>query len=466
MADPLSICASIAGLVNLADVVFGRIYKYVKAVKTASKDMATLSSEIGALYGILSNLRLISDQLENDIFESTTQPHHIHSCQETLERVKSILERDDTSSFQDQRLQTIKRKLRWPFTSSEVKDLLIKIERHKATLGLALNIDGMSGLLRALSKQTDINESVKGIQTELRLKREADTRVTIDEHRQKVLNSFGTIDPRRNHDMSRKLRHLNTGLWLTESSEFKLWLTTANARLWLYGIPGAGKTVLASLVIDEILPKTSPSIAAAYFYCDYKDSATQEPYKILSCLAQQLAKQNEQSFAIVQKFYEIHDQNRKYPVEYEPKDLCHLIAEIAMNYDCTIIIVDGLDECGTNAGLVAEFLSSLNNDDGNAEFKTLILSRDEVDIRERLKDYPRISIAAQSSDLRLYVGAEIENRIRKKMLNIKAPELKEHVRERLVEGAEGMYVLVSNRRFSLESSLDFSWSHADHDPWL
>lgn len=101
-----------------------------------------------------------------------------------------------------------------------------------------------------------------------------------------------------------------------------------------------------------------------------------------------------------------------------------------------------MDECGTNAGLVAEFLSSLNNDDGNAEFKTLILSRDEIDIRERLKDYPRISIAAQSSDLRLYVGAEIETRTRKKMLNIKAPELKEHVRERLVEGAEGMYVLV------------------------
>lgn len=72
----------------------------------------------------------------------------------------------------------------------------------------------------------------------------------------------------------------------------------------------------------------------------------------------------------------------------------------------------------------------------------MILSRDEVDIRESLKDCPKISIAAQSSDLRLYVGAEIENRTRKKMLNIKTPELKEHVRERLVEGAEGMYVLL------------------------
>ena len=445
MADLLSISASIAGLINLADVVFGRVYKYVKDVKSASKDMATLSSEIGALYGILSSLRLVSDQLESDVSESTTRPHHIHSCQETLEKVESILERDNASSPQDQRLQTIKRKLRWPFTSSEVKELVVEIERHKATLGLALNVDGMSALLRALSDQTEIRKSLKGMQTEMRLKREAETRVTINEYRQKMLASFGTIDPRRNHDMSRKLRYRNTGLWLTESPEFKSWLISTNARLWLYGIPGAGKTVLASLVIDEILARTNPSMAAAYFYCDYKDSATQEPHKILSCLVQQLAKQDEQSFAKVQKFYEIYGQNRESPVEYEPEHLCHLIADIAMDYDCTIIVVDGLDECGTKAGLVAEFLSSLNNDKGTAEFKTLFLSRDEIDIRDRLQDYPKISIAARSSDLRLYVDAEIGIRTRKKMLNIKSSELKEHVREALVEGAEGMYVLVQRK---------------------
>lgn len=188
------------------------------------------------------------------------------------------------------------------------------------------------------------------------------------------------------------------------------------------------------------MQKANPSIAAAYFYYDYKDPTTREPYKILSCLAQQLAKQDEQSFANVQKFYEIHGQGRKYPVEYEPQDLCHLIAEIATDYDCSIIVVDGLDECGTNAGLVTELLSSLN-DEGDADFKTLFLSRDEIDIPECLEGYPRISIAAQISDLRLYVGAQIEIRTRKKMLNIKASELKELVRERLVEGAEGMYVL-------------------------
>ena len=147
MTDPFSISASIAGLVNLADLVFGRTYNYVKAVKNASKDIATLSSEIGALYGILSSLYLVSRQLEEESFAYTTRADHIHSCYQTLEKVKCVLEKDDTASPRYPSLKTMKQILRWPFTSSEVRHFIEEIERHKATLGLALNVDGIAGLL-------------------------------------------------------------------------------------------------------------------------------------------------------------------------------------------------------------------------------------------------------------------------------------------------------------------------------
>ena len=88
---------------------------------------------------------------------------------------------------------------------------------------------------------------------------------------------------------------------------------------------------------------------------------------------------------------------------------------------------------------MTELLVSLNNDEAGANIK-LLLSRDELDIRECLNDYQTISIAAESSDLRLYVDTEIDSRTRKRKLNIKTPGLKEHVRDQLVEGAQGMYV--------------------------
>ena len=449
MTDPLSVSASIAGLVTLADIVFRRTYQYVKAVKRASKEISALSAEIGALYGILTNLRLVSRQLEDETFESTTRIHHIHSCHQTLERVKSILDRDDTSSLHDQRLETLKRKLRWPFTSSEVKDLIAEIERHKTTLGLALNVDSMTGLLQALSKQDEFRDSIEGMRTELRERHGAATRIAIDKERQEILNSFAKIDPRSNHKMSLKIRSPGTGLWLTEGQEFRQWMETKNARLWYYGIPGAGKTVLASSVIEEALRTSSPNAAVAYFYCDYKDPKTQDLSNILGSLAQQFAKQDEESFGKLQEFYQTHNPEHQQNLEYDSEALESLVRVVTSVFDCAMIIVDGLDECGRNTSFVVDSLTALNEGE-DTTVKTVFLSRDEIEIRERLGDYTKVSIAARSSDLRLFVGAEIDHRTRKKRLRIKDESLKEVILEKLVEGAEGMYVLLFLTRLSLE----------------
>lgn len=439
MADPLSVSASISGLITLADIVFRRTYKYVKAVKKAPKEISALSAELGSLYGILSTLQLVSRQLEDETFDTSTRIHHVQSCFETLKHVRSILDKDDTSSLHDQRLETLKRKLRWPFTSSEVKDLIAEIERHKATLGLALNVDCMSGLVQALSRQDEVRSTVEGIRIELKERHEAETRIAIDKERHEILKSLAKVDPRSNHNMSRKLRSPGTGLWLTEGQEFKYWMETRNAKLWYYGIPGAGKTVLASTVIEEALRASNPNTAVAFFYCDYKDPATQDLSNILGSLAQQFAKQDEDSFTKLRDFYDVHNPEHQPNVTYDSDALSTLVKEMTLVFDNSIIIIDGLDECGMNASMVVDSLAALDDVD-DSTIKTLFLSRDEIDIRERLEGYTKVSIAARSSDLTLYVGAEIEIRMRKGRLRIKDQSLKEYIMERLVEGAEGMYV--------------------------
>jgi hypothetical protein len=102
-----------------------------------------------------------------------------------------------------------------------------------------------------------------------------------------------------------------------------------------------------------------------------------------------------------------------------------------------MIIIDALDECGNDRSKVVELLASLNTD--NFNIKTLFTSRLETDIELYLESYEKISIAATSSDLKLYVASEIESRSRKKLLRTRDPDLKKEIMDRLVEGAEGMF---------------------------
>jgi hypothetical protein len=102
-----------------------------------------------------------------------------------------------------------------------------------------------------------------------------------------------------------------------------------------------------------------------------------------------------------------------------------------------MIVVDGLDEITNNRAEVTRHLSSLNAEDG--KIKTLFASRPEVDIGYELEDFVQVSIAAMSSDLRLYVASEIEKRTRENRLRIGEDQsLKDHIMTTLVEGADGM----------------------------
>lgn len=436
MADPLSVSASIAGLVTITDMAFRRTFRYVQAVRGAPKELSALTTAMGALSGILHNLCLLVGQLEGEPFDTTIQANHIYSCLQTVEKIQGILNNFE-SSTERHSMKAMKR-LRWPFSVSEAKDLCTEIEGHKTTLSLALTADGLSGLLQALSRQKDLQSGINDVKSELKRKCEFETRVSMTEERRKILDWIQPYDPHQNHAMSLRLRHPGTGLWLIESDEFKAWLTCPSAKLWYHGIPGAGKTVLASSIIQEAIGKSCPDVAVAFFYCDYKDITTQEPRNILGSLACQLARQDEQSFENLRAFHEKHHPADSPSVECSLEELRDLLVQLASCFSNAMIVVDALDECGTQSKYVTRLISSLNVGDEAGNIRTLFLSRNEEEIREVLEEYDQVSIAARSSDLRLFVGAEIELRIRNKDLRIKDESLKQDIMERLVEGADGM----------------------------
>jgi hypothetical protein len=174
----------------------------------------------------------------------------------------------------------------------------------------------------------------------------------------------------------------------------------------------------------------------AFFYCDYKDLATQEPSNVFGSLIKQLVLQKAGAFELLASFYESHSQPFGSHRSPNPESLLRMLHNIIDLFPLTSILIDGLDEITRNRFDTVQLLRRIQQEP--CKIRTLFASRCERDIEQCLDGFEQVSIVARSSDLELYVASEIEKRTRKKELNIKDPDLKEEIMKRLIHGADGM----------------------------
>ncbi|KAL6716867.1 hypothetical protein ACLMJK_004779 [Lecanora helva] len=193
-------------------------------------------------------------------------------------------------------------------------------------------------------------------------------------------------------------------------------------------------------MIEDVANKTQQrthTSALAYWFCDYMDPATHDVVKLLGSLASQFAAQDESCFNIANRLYQEHSPDGGSVMFYKVEVLKQCLLDMMKCLDHVFIIIDALDECLDNQAEMLETLQDLNNFE-NDNVKTLFTGRDEYYLQRALSDYDKLSIAANSRDLRLYVDAEIGRRSKKGTLRISDPGLQEEVREKLVTGAMGI----------------------------
>ncbi|TVY84196.1 hypothetical protein LSUE1_G001536 [Lachnellula suecica] len=169
MAEGLGVAASIAGLISLADIVVGKGYKFIKTVKDAEKSVKSLVHEVNILSGVLHSLSNTIQLLEVDEgdagFDPTTQVHYIEACYQTLSQIQQQFEAALPSTPLSKGA-----KIKWPLKISRTQELLADIQRHKTTMGLAMNATEMSTLLKVLARQdtqaNGIQELKDGVNSE------------------------------------------------------------------------------------------------------------------------------------------------------------------------------------------------------------------------------------------------------------------------------------------------------------
>jgi hypothetical protein len=250
------------------------------------------------------------------------------------------------------------------------------------------------------------------------------------------LELIGAGDADEAYRANLKLHQHGTGLWfLEEGSRFSSWLTTPCSKLWVHGIPGAGKTILSALAIGKAAESVSTAHGVVFYYCSHRDEPSRHLTGILRCLVGQLARQNRQCMSILEEKYGPQDHTSMQTWTRSEEELETLLRKMLRRFDNVSIIIDGIDEC-YEATTVTDALTSLASEVAGVRF--LIFSRKEAEMEPFLEDFTSMSIAAESQDLRLYVPAQIEARTRLRKLRIKDPNVKDQIIETLVNGADGM----------------------------
>ena len=106
-----------------------------------------------------------------------------------------------------------------------------------------------------------------------------------------ILNWLTPIDYGPQHSDLLRRRQLGTGQWLLGSEEYQAWLKNRKQTLFCPGIPGAGKTILTSIVIDNIMAKfrNDSTTGIAFVYCNFQRRDDQKFDDLLASLLKQLA---------------------------------------------------------------------------------------------------------------------------------------------------------------------------------
>ncbi|KAJ6521461.1 hypothetical protein DFH09DRAFT_1192711 [Mycena vulgaris] len=227
-------------------------------------------------------------------------------------------------------------------------------------------------------------------------------------------------------------RQPGTGEWLLQDELFKRWRSGAGRTLWCRGMPGAGKTVLASIAVDD-LRVTLENIGVAVIYLNHKETEVQSPSNLLAGIWRQLVFKKAISSS-VHRLREEHREPRTRPSLEEIRDvLCSAVVE----YSKVFIIVDALDEYPEQQrGSLLHNLSSLGS-----TVNLMVTSRPHITANHIFRTLETLEIRAKEDDIRKHLDAEIfrSSRLLRHIEN--RPDLREEIETTIVRQSDGMFLL-------------------------
>ncbi|KAJ7021832.1 hypothetical protein C8F04DRAFT_1012929, partial [Mycena alexandri] len=257
-----------------------------------------------------------------------------------------------------------------------------------------------------------------------------------EEERKRIIDWLSPINFfLRQADIS-QMQEKGTGGWLLEHPLFKKWECGLGSTLWCCGIPGAGKTVLVSMVVNHLgtqLQRKNTGVACIYL--NHKEVDDQTPSRLLAGLWRQLVLDRDIG-SIAEKLYQKHQEKGTAP---SLEEVDNVLSSSFKMFSQVFIIVDAMDEYPEfQREILLQQLAAMGSN-----VNLMITSRPNISLEpSSFCNLERLDIHAMEDDLRKYVDAQIVSSPRLRMHVMKQPGLREDIHSKInTQTVDGMFLL-------------------------
>ncbi|THZ15300.1 hypothetical protein D6C90_10104 [Aureobasidium pullulans] len=260
---------------------------------------------------------------------------------------------------------------------------------------------------------------------------------------------LGPADTYINYTSAFALHHENTGRWFLEGSRYESFRETPDARLWLRGIPGCGKTVLASTVIHDLQRCVgSAASTVIFFFFSFSNESKQKLDHMLRSLIFQLSERHQTAKDRLVVEFKEHDDGRK---PLHGTALQSVFGQMVDTVQNVTIVLDALDESTTRPELL-KWITSFPS--GHGRF--LLTSRSEMEIEDFLTSWlpSNCAITLENEPVGDDIKAYVHHRLETERNLSRWRSMHNTISDTLVEKASGMFQWVYCQLEELSGCLD------------
>ncbi|KAJ8130544.1 hypothetical protein O1611_g3085 [Lasiodiplodia mahajangana] len=444
--ETLTVLGAVTQIIDLARTI-SDVLHYINSVIDAPEEIQRTRDEIASHLTLLESVRRLIERYEYDdaLFSPLLlQGGPLEASMNALRELEAIVCGDPPDQNPRDRFRAILSRLRdlsldgitWPARQRKINEIRERLQRQKSSISVGLTVALTAittvGTTACMGQIQEVLEDVKLVNERLS---EAERKAILN----RCLPSNGDISTIHKNRMAQQ--EAGTCEWVSREEHFTNWLRPHNTSsnpsrfICIYGIPGAGKTVLASSLI-QTAARNCQSRGYAYYYCLYSRKQD-ETVPFLMWVLRQLCKQQHDTVPTKVKEADASEDGLSIP------DLLDCLYQVSLTYENGVyIIVDAVDESKPRENL-RKVLTEIGTDERFWKVSLLFTSREEDEIMRPIRELGSSCVCISMSninvreDIKRYVHTQLTRA--DFFVRWEDPAFLEDVENTLTHKAKGMF---------------------------